>query len=76
MNKIAKLFTEESVIVFTNGNVIKGSVDVGEYMVKVINKTFAYGVNRGLKIGFIGGIATSVVAHKYYMRKKSNSEEK
>ena len=79
MNNVAKLLTDESKIVFADGKIFNGAVGVSGYMVQLIETSFVLGVNRGLKIGFIGGVASTgvgLVAYKYYTRKKSNTEKK
>lgn len=78
-DKIVKLFAEESKIVMFDGMIMNGAVEVSGYVSRVIEGGFALGVNRGLKIGFIGGVTTccvGAVAYKYYVRRnpKLNGE--
>ena len=72
--KAIKLFAEESAIVFADGKVIKGAQEVGGYVVRVIELSATLGLNKGLKIGFVGGVivtgCAAIAARKYYKPKK------
>lgn len=74
MNKVAKLFAEESAVIFADGTIIKGATDVGGYITRVITSSFALGAKRGMKIGFVGGVLATgcigLATRKYYKPKK------
>lgn len=74
MNKVAELLTEESAVIFTDGTIIKGATDVGGYITRVITSSATYGLNRGVKIGFVGGVLVTgcvgLVTYKYFKPKK------
>ena len=60
MNEVSRLLTEESVISFTNGTVIKGSEKVAEVIIRCC-KEYNYGYMQGVTKTIVKGIVVGVI---------------
>ena len=73
--KFVKLFCDESKVVFADGTIFEGALEVSGYVVRLIETSATLGLKRGLQIGFVGGVALSGIGILTYMNYKSNQSK-